>query len=53
MNFVSTYQAQADQVRVCNRNFCIEAKGENAKMIAGAFAFMLVCIGIAALAKAA
>lgn len=52
MRYLNTYQATADRVRVCNRNTCIEARGDNARMIAGAFALMLVCIGIAALAKA-
>ena len=53
MNYISTYQAPVDRVKVCNRNVCIEARGDNAKLIANAFAFMLLCIGVAALAKAA
>lgn len=41
-----------DKVRVCNDNFCIEASGDNARLLTGAFVFALICIGIAALAKA-
>lgn len=41
-----------DTVRVCNDNFCVEASGDNARLITGALVFALVCIGIAALVKA-
>ncbi len=51
MRYLNTYKTPADRVRVCNRNTCIEARGDNAKIIAGAFAIMLVCIGISALAR--
>jgi hypothetical protein len=40
-----------DEVRICKGNVCIEARGDNAKMLVGAFAFMLICIGIAAIAS--
>lgn len=52
MDIISTYQFPNDKVRVCKSDVCIEARGENAKLLVAAFTFALLCIGIAALAKA-
>ena len=40
-----------DKVRLCKGNLCIEARGENARLLTGVFAIALVCIGIAALSR--
>lgn len=40
-----------DRVRICKEDICVEARGKNAELIAGAFAFMLVCIAIVAVSK--
>jgi hypothetical protein len=48
---ITKFQIPTDKVRVCHRNTCIEARGNNGKLIAGAFAFALLCVGLAALAK--
>jgi len=53
VSYTTTNQKSTDGVKVCNRNLCIDAKGDNAKLITGAFALMLICFGIAALVKAA
>lgn len=53
MSNISTYRTPSDMVRVQSMNTYIEARGDNARMIAGAFAIMLICIGLAALTKAA
>ena len=45
-------QFPQDKVKLCKRDVCVEARGDNAKLLAGAFAFALFCIGIAALSKA-
>jgi len=47
----STMKNSMSEIRVCKGNTCIKAKGDNAKVIVFAFAFMLVCIGIAAIAS--
>lgn len=52
MKYISTNQFPTDKVKLCKSNVCIEARGDNAKLLTGAFAFALLCIGIAALAKA-
>ena len=41
-----------DKVRLCKGNLCIEARGENARLLTGVFAIALLCIGIAALSRA-
>lgn len=46
-NFTSI--SHADQVKVCKGNICIEARGDNAKLITLGFVFVLVCAGIAVL----
>jgi hypothetical protein len=51
MNKIYFMKNPVDQVRVCNGNTCIEARGDNARILVCAFAFMLVCVGIAALAS--
>lgn len=45
-------QFPIDKVKLCIKDTCIEARGDNAKLIAQAIAFTIVCYGIAALAKA-
>jgi hypothetical protein len=40
---------QEDQVRVCHKNTCIDAKGIFAVVLVVGFTFMLVCVGIAAI----
>lgn len=42
-----------DSIKVCKKDFCIEAKGKYADAIAITLMFAFVCIGIAAIAKAA
>lgn len=44
-------QFPVDRVKVCKKDVCVEARGDNAKAIVGALAFMFVCFGIAALAS--
>lgn len=41
-----------DKVRLCKGNLCIEARGENARILTGVFAFALLCVGLAALSRA-
>ena len=41
-----------DKVRFCKGNVCLEANGENARLLTGVFTFVLICIGISTLAKA-
>lgn len=50
MNLIK-YNQPTDKVKVCTKNLCVEAAGRNAKQIVGALCFMLICMGIAALAK--
>jgi len=38
-----------DEVKICKGNTCIQDRGDNAKLITFAFAFMIICVGIAAL----
>ena len=52
MSNISTYKTPSDIVRVRRMNTYIEARGDNGRVIAGAFAIMLICFGIAALKKA-
>lgn len=40
-----------DKVKVCKGNMCIEARGDNAKLLTLGFVFVLVCVGIAVLAN--
>jgi len=49
MNKLYIVKKPVDQVRICKGNTCIEARGDNAKLIVAAFTFMLICVGIAAL----
>lgn len=49
---VYKYNDNRNTVRVCKKDNCIEAKGKNADLIAGAAAVMLVFVGIAAIASA-
>ena len=42
----------ADTVRLCKGNLCIEARGENARIITTVFTVALICVSIAALSKA-
>ena len=44
------YSPSRNTVKVCKRDNCIEAKGKNADLIAGAAAIMLLFVGIAAIA---
>lgn len=41
----------SDMVKMCTKNMCVEARGENAKLLVNVFAITILCIGIAALAK--
>ncbi|MDI9366159.1 MAG: hypothetical protein QM541_14475 [Flavobacterium sp.] len=41
-----------DKVKLCSGKLCIEARGDNGKLLTITFAFVLIGIGIAALAKA-
>lgn len=49
MNKLYFMKNPVDQVRVCKGNMCIEARGDNAKLITLGFVFVLVCVGIAVL----
>jgi len=40
-----------DEVKVCKGNLCIEARGDNAKLLTLGFVFVLVCVGIAVLSS--
>jgi hypothetical protein len=51
MNYISTNQFPPDKVKLCKRDVCIEARGDNAKLIVGAIAFAIVCWGFSALIK--
>jgi len=46
------YSKDRNTVKVCKSDNCIEAKGKNADLLAGAAAVMLVFVGIAAIAGA-
>jgi hypothetical protein len=41
-----------DMVKMCTKNVCVEARGNNAKLLVNVFAITILCIGFAALAKA-
>jgi hypothetical protein len=45
------YSKDRNTVKVCKNDTCIEAKGKNADLLAGAVAVMLVFVGIAAIAS--
>jgi len=49
MRKIYSIEKADDEINVCKGNICIRARGENAKLITFAFAFMLICFGIAAL----
>ena len=40
-----------DEVKICVGNSCIEARGNNAKLLTAVFAIVLVCVGFAVLAR--
>ncbi|MDX1939643.1 MAG: hypothetical protein SFU99_03780 [Saprospiraceae bacterium] len=42
---------QFNSVKLCKSDLCIEAGGRNAELLVGAFVFVLICVGVAALAK--
>lgn len=42
-----------EQVSVCYKNSCVQAKGDNAKMITMGLTLMFVLIGFAAVLRAA
>ena len=45
------YKAK-DEVNVCvNQDTCIQARGQNGQVLVAAFTFVLLCAGIALLAK--
>lgn len=46
------YQS-ADKVKVCKQDICVETQGDSARFIAGCVGFAFICIGVAALIKAA
>lgn len=52
MKYTSYNKFPTDKVRVCKKDICVEASGNNAELIVGALAFTFICFGIAALAKA-
>lgn len=41
-----------DELTVCYKDFCIDARGKNADLLRTAFIFMLICVGIGTLARA-
>lgn len=41
----------ADTVKVCIKDTCIEAEGDNGKTIVNALCFVAFCVGIAELLK--
>ena len=45
MNYISTSQFSTDKVRVCKKDICVEARGRNAELIAGALVFAFICEG--------
>lgn len=51
MKYISTYQFPTDKVKVCKRDFCVEARGRNAELIVGAIVLAFVYIGVATLAR--
>jgi hypothetical protein len=46
------YSKEQNSVRVCKKDNCIEAKGKNADLLAGAAAIMLLLVGVASIAGA-
>lgn len=44
-------ELQLNKVRICHQNTCIQASGQNAKIITVAAAGMLLLFGIAALSR--
>jgi len=38
-----------NEVTICNGNICIKARGNNAELLTLGFAFMIICVGVAAL----
>jgi len=47
----SNFQS-VDTVKICKKDLCIEAKGENGKLLANAAAAIMVVLAISLLAKA-
>jgi len=48
----STNRFPADKVKICKRDVCVEARGDNGRLIVNALTFAIVCVGIAAVIKA-
>jgi len=46
------YTKPSDTVRLCRRNVCIEAKGQNGKLLVVAVCITLVLIGLSAFINA-
>ena len=43
----------SNKVSVCRKDICVHADGKNGELIAVAFAIFTICLGIAAVSKAA
>ena len=52
MKYMSTYNDQSSGLKICKNDVCIEAYGDNAKIIAFAIAIAIICCGVAALLRA-
>jgi hypothetical protein len=51
MNF-SNYVSPANKVKLCRKDLCIEASGQNARMLIAAICFAVIYLGLAALVNA-
>lgn len=40
-----------NEVKVCIGNTCIQARGDNARLISVAFVLLIICVGIAVLSN--
>ncbi len=52
MKNLTSNQFPKGKVKLCKNDVCLEASGDFAKVITVALVFTIICIGIAALAKA-
>jgi hypothetical protein len=41
----------ADQIKLCKKDICVEARGDNAKLLVAAISLVLLCTGFYYLSK--
>jgi hypothetical protein len=51
MNYNIKRHLSEDEIRICRQDTCIEARGDNARIIIAAIAIVLICYAILQLSR--